>query len=77
MPTVQDQDKVFRVYLPVEDAPAQTPEQAAGESAPLTALDPALWSGASTQPAADSKPAADKPEARKKPEHHKGRRHHR
>jgi hypothetical protein len=78
MPSVQDQDKVFRVYLPVQDAPAQTPEQAAGLSEPLTPLDPAIWSGETAPPAADAKPAADKakPEARKKPEHHTARRHH-
>lgn len=76
MPTAQDQDKIFRVFLPVEDAPAQTPEQAAGLSAPLTALDPALWTGATPPPAAEAKPADKaKPEARKKPEHHKARRH--
>lgn len=78
LPTVQDQDKIFRVFLPVTGAPAQTPEQAAGQSEPLTSLDPALWSGGSAPPV-EAKPDADKAkaEASKKSEHHKSRRHHR
>lgn len=76
--SVQDEDRVFRVFLPVTDAPAQTPEQAAGHAEPLTALDPAIWAGAAPQPAAAEKTAGKaKPEARKKPEHAKAKRRHR
>lgn len=70
-----NQDQVYRVFLPVQDAPAQTPEQKAGRSAPLTALDPSLWTTAAPAPAPVAKPEAKKQEGRKAPEHGK-RRHH-
>ena len=63
-----DQDQVYRVFLPVQDAPAQTPEQIAGRTTPLTALDPSLWSTGAAAPAAEEKPEAKKPEPRKRPE---------
>lgn len=69
-PGVQDSDQVYRVFLPVKNAPAQTPEQIAGRAKPLEALNPSIWSG-NTAPPAESK----KPEARKRPE--PKRRHHR
>ena len=70
LPTVQDSDQVYRVFLPVQNAPAQTPEQIAGRAPPLTALDPTIWSG-NAQPAGNNKKADNgkkKPEARKRPE---------
>ncbi len=47
MPGVQDQEREYRVFLPVQNAPAQTPEQASGQAEPLKPLDPALWNGES------------------------------
>ncbi|HEU4855989.1 MAG TPA: polyketide cyclase [Rhodanobacteraceae bacterium] len=69
LPSVSDDSQVFRVFLPVQDAPAQTPDQIAGHTQAFTALDPSLWSGAGAQPAASGKQEAakKKPEARKKP----------
>lgn len=40
-----DQDQVYRIFLPVTNAPAQTPEQIDGRASQLTALDPSLWLG--------------------------------
>lgn len=71
LPSVSDDDQIYRVFLPVQDAPAQTPDQQAGRTQAFTALDPAIWSSA--PPAA--KESAKKPEARKKPEHAKKRHH--
>jgi hypothetical protein len=73
LPSVSDDDQIFRVYLPVQDAPAQTPDQQAGRTQAFTALDPAIWSGSSEQPAASGKESSKKPEARKKPAHAKKR----
>jgi hypothetical protein len=79
LPTVADQDQIYRVFLPVKNAPAQTPEQASGKTKPLAALDPSLWNG--NAPPSSSAKSSDagnkKKEARKKPEHHKARKHHR
>jgi hypothetical protein len=74
LPSVSDDDQIYRVFLPVQDAPAQTPDQQAGRTQAFTALDPSIWSGAGAQPAAtETKGAEKKPEARKKPEHAKKR----
>jgi len=69
LPNVSDDDQIYRVFLPVQDAPAQTPDQKAGRTQAFTALDPSIWSSA--PPA--SKETSKKPEARKKPEHGKKR----
>lgn len=77
LPSVADQDQIYRVFLPVNNAPAQTSAQAAGRTEPLTALDPLIWS--SKAPPAETKKSGKekkKPEARKKPERAK-KRHHR
>jgi hypothetical protein len=74
LPTVQNSDQVYRVFLPVRNAPAQTPEQISGQVKPLTALDPALWSGEAKN-GDNKKGDENKPEARKRPEH--ARRRHR
>ncbi len=80
LPNLADQDQIYRVFLPVQDAPAQTPEQISGQAKPLAALDPALWTGAATAPkeAAATK-EQKKPEARKKAAAHRpaARRHRR
>lgn len=77
LPTVADQDQTYRVFLPVQNAPEQTPEQISGQAKPLTALDPSLWVGAAT-PAKAEAPAKDKKaEARKKPEAHRPAARHR
>ncbi|TAN07400.1 MAG: polyketide cyclase [Rhodanobacteraceae bacterium] len=77
LPTVSDDAKIFRVFLPVTDAPAQTPDQKAGRTQAFTALDPSLWAGENAaSKAAPAKKEAKKHEARKRPEHTK-RRHHR
>jgi hypothetical protein len=76
LPSVTDDDQIYRVFLPVQDAPAQTPDQQAGRTQAFTALDPSIWSSAGAQPAASDKKGAEKskkPEARKKPEHAKKR----
>ena len=76
LPSVSDDDQIYRVFLPVQDAPAQTPDQQAGRTQAFTALDPSIWSSASAQPAASDKKGAEKskkPEARKKPGHAKKR----
>lgn len=69
LPSVSDDDQIYRVYLPMQDAPAQTPDQVAGQTQAFAALDPALWAGSNTAPAAADKQAekSKKPEARKKP----------
>lgn len=69
MPNVQDSDQIYRVFLPVTNAPEQTPEQIAGRVKPLAALDPALWTSAAPQPAETKKAEP------KKAEHAKKRRH--
>jgi hypothetical protein len=79
VPSVTSDDQLYRVFLPVQDAPAQTPDQQAGRTQAFTALDPSIWSGAGAQPAATETKGEDnskKPEARKKPERAK-KRHHR
>ena len=76
LPSVSDDDQIYRVFLPVQDAPAQTPDQQAGRTQAFTALDPSIWSSAGAQPAASDKKGAEKskkPEARKKPGHAKKR----
>ncbi len=72
LPSVANADQVYRVFLPVTNAPAQTPEQISGRAAPLTALDPTLWSSAAPKPADTEKKA----ESNKKPEKAR-KRHHR
>jgi hypothetical protein len=42
---VADQDQIYRVFLPVTNAPAQTPGQVSGRTPSLTALDPSIWTG--------------------------------
>ncbi|HLI17927.1 MAG TPA: SRPBCC family protein [Rhodanobacteraceae bacterium] len=71
LPTVSDDDQIYRVFLPVSDAPAQTPDQKAGLTQPLTALDPSLWAAENTKPAETKGKAEKKKEARKRPEHRK------
>ena len=64
---VPDSDQVYRVFLPVMNAPAQTPEQISGRAKPLEALDPAIWSGeAKGADNADKSANEKKPEARKR-----------
>ena len=70
LPNVSDDDQIYRVFLPVQDAPAQTPDQQAGRTQAFTALDPSIWSSA---PPASKE--AKKPEAGKKPERAKKRHH--
>lgn len=79
LPSVGDDDQVFRVFLPVTDAPAQTPDQIAGRTQAFTALSPSLWAGsaAPAKPEADKAKTDKKPEARKRPEHTKARARHR
>jgi hypothetical protein len=69
LPSVSDDDQIYRVYLPVQNAPAQTPDQIAGQTQAFAALDPAIWAGTNATPAATDKKAekSKKPEARKKP----------
>ena len=74
LPSVSDDDQIYRVFLPVQDAPAQTPDQKAGRTQPFTALDPSIWSSAPPAPAKGA--SKKKPEARKKPGHGKKKRHH-
>ena len=69
MPSVQDSDQIYRVFLPVTNAPEQTPEQIAGRVKPLAALDPALWAIAAP------KPVETKKAEPKKAQHAKKRRH--
>jgi hypothetical protein len=80
LPSVADQDQIYRVFLPVQNAPTQTPEQISGQAKPPAALDPSLWTGAATATKEDEA-AKDqkKPEARKKAEAHRpaARRHRR
>jgi hypothetical protein len=66
---IADSDQVYRVFLPVMNAPAQTPEQIDGRAKPFEALDPAIWSGnaANSDNAEKSDDASKKPEARKRP----------
>ena len=74
---VPDSDQVYRVFLPVMNAPAQTPEQISGRAKPLEALDPAIWSGeAKGADNADKSANEKKPEARKRSAPAK-KRHHR
>ncbi|TAN06354.1 MAG: polyketide cyclase [Rhodanobacteraceae bacterium] len=79
LPTVSDDSQIYRVFLPVTNAPAQTPDQLAGRTQAFTALDPSLWAGSGTAPAAETKAApankkidkkaGKKHEARKRPAH--------
>lgn len=55
LPTVQGSDQEFRVYLPVQNAPEQTPEQIAGTVQPLPQLDPSLWLGTPATTNGDTK----------------------
>ncbi|MGH8183735.1 MAG: polyketide cyclase [Rhodanobacteraceae bacterium] len=77
LPTVSDDAKIFRVFLPVTDAPAETPDQKAGRTQAFTALDPSLWSSenSSSKAAPAKKEASKKHEARKRPEHARKRHH--
>ncbi|HEX5354058.1 MAG TPA: polyketide cyclase [Rhodanobacteraceae bacterium] len=72
-PGTADSDQVYRVFLPVQGAPAQTPDQISGRTKPLSALDPSLWSGnakpAETKKAASGRKKKTKPQARKR--HHR------
>jgi hypothetical protein len=80
LPTVSDDSQVYRVFLPVTNAPAQTPDQLAGRTQAFTALDPSLWAGANAAAAPAASPAKKtekKPEARKRPEHTRKRTHQR
>ncbi|MGH8216415.1 MAG: polyketide cyclase [Rhodanobacteraceae bacterium] len=74
LPSVPDQDQIYRVFLPVTNAPAQTPEQINGRAEPLTALDPSVWTG-KTPPGAKNAEGekSKKSEARKPPQHAKKR----
>jgi hypothetical protein len=72
LPNVPDQDRIYRVFLPVTNAPAQTPEQISGRAAPLTALDPSIWSGKAPE-SKNGEAANKKPEARKRPSHSRSR----
>lgn len=73
--TTGDQDQIYRVFLPVTNAPAQTPEQISGDAKPLTGLNPSLWSGATPESKNEKSGQKNKkPEARKRP-HHAKRRH--
>jgi hypothetical protein len=72
-PNVSDDAQNYRVFLPVQNAPAQTPDQKAGRTQAFPALDPSIWAGTNAQPASDKK----KSEARKRPRHAKKRHHHR
>jgi len=72
LPTVPDADQIYRVFLPVQNAPEQTPDQIAGRATPLKAIDPSIWSGS-----AASKSTDEKADAKKKPEPAKKKRHHR
>ncbi|HEX7348287.1 MAG TPA: polyketide cyclase [Rhodanobacteraceae bacterium] len=74
LPSVDDDSQLYRVFLPVTDAPAQTPDQIAGRTQTFTALDPSLWAGAAPakpevakKGAANEKKADTKHEARKRP----------
>jgi hypothetical protein len=69
-PGVPDSDQVYRVFLPVQNAPAQTHEQISGRAKPLEALDPSIWSGNNAQSTESKKSEAGnkKPEARKRPQ---------
>ena len=78
-PATGDDNQDYRVFLPVTNAPAQTPDQIAGRTQTFTALDPSLWaSAAPAKPAAEKPKAADKQhEARKGPARAKQRARHR
>ncbi len=78
LPTVSDDQQIYRVFLPVQDAPAETPDQQAGRTQAFPALDPSLWTGENTTTSSPKKAEAKKkPEARKRPVHAKSRRHRR
>ncbi|HJR13788.1 MAG TPA: polyketide cyclase [Rhodanobacteraceae bacterium] len=68
-PGVPNSDQIYRVFLPVQNAPAQTSEQISGRAKPLEALDPSIWSGSAkgADNADKSDNAKKKPEARKRP----------
>ncbi|HEX5961776.1 MAG TPA: polyketide cyclase [Rhodanobacteraceae bacterium] len=74
LPTVSDDAKLYRVFLPVTDAPAQTPDQEAGRTQPFTALDPSIWTGETSGDKTDSSQGSD---AGKEPERANTRRHRR
>ncbi len=76
LPKAPYDQQSWRVFLPVQNAPAQTPEQAAGRVPPLAPLNPAIWTASAAPPSSSS--AGQKPEAgKKKPEAHKARHRHR
>ncbi len=78
LPTVSDDEQIYRVFLPVTNAPAQTPDQQAGRTQAFPALDPSIWTSASAQSSSDKKSESKKkPEARKRPGRAKKSRHHR
>jgi hypothetical protein len=72
LPSVPDADQIYRVYLPVQNAPEQTPDQIAGRAPPLKAIDPSIWAGEGA-----AKPTEAKAEVRKKPERARKKRRHR
>ncbi|HEX7325508.1 MAG TPA: polyketide cyclase [Rhodanobacteraceae bacterium] len=76
LPSVSDDAQIFRVYLPIADAPAKTPDQLDGTNKPFTPLDASLWNGNAPAASAGKKKAdtKKKPEARKRPVHEKKRR---
>jgi hypothetical protein len=65
-----DQDQIYRIFLPVTNAPAQTPEQISGRAEPLTALDPSIWTGKEKNGEGEKNKKA---EGRKPPAHAKKR----
>ncbi|MEO6967533.1 MAG: polyketide cyclase, partial [Rhodanobacteraceae bacterium] len=73
LPNVAYDQQQFRVFLPLQgDAPAQTPEQAAGKVPALPPLDPSIWAQGAAAPlpaAADQKAAPAKKPAKKAKRH--------
>jgi hypothetical protein len=68
-----DQDQIYRVFLPVTNAPAQTPEQISGRAEPLAALDPSIWTGKAPESKNGEGDKNKKSEGRKPPAHAKKR----
>lgn len=66
LPTVSDDERIYRVFLPVTDVPEQTPAQVSGHAKPFPALSPELWAS-SSKPAESKETGKKKPEARKHP----------
>lgn len=63
-PNVDDDDQIYYVFLPVTDAPAETPDQLDKSVQALQPLDPAIWKNSSTS---GKKEAAKKGAEHKKP----------